>query len=1738
MVDTTNFDQIRIGLASPEEIRKWSRGEVKKPETINYRTFKPEPDGLFCEKIFGPTRDWECHCGKYRKIKFRGITCDRCGVEVTRAKVRRERMGHIELAAPVAHIWYLKNVPSPMSLLLDLSPRPLEKVLYFASYIITQVDLELLAQNVEPIHQAVEERKHQLDEQFQEQQQMLEEQYREELEMVSDEQGPADRNKLIATRDERIAYERKVIEERKTELDNAMRLLLGQNLDMQPGITQKQLLTEPEHRSLGNLAEEVDIFICLREGEENEFGFESEESPIQSSGVRIMLRHDPRRTLLISQTGADAIKTLLKQIDLEEEGRRLRTVIRETTGPKRVRAVKQLEVVEAFRKSKNRPEWMIQDAVPVIPPELRPMVQLDGGRFATSDLNDLYRRIINRNNRLKKIKDLRAPESIINHEKRLLQEAVDALIDNGRRSRPVTGSNNRPLKSLSDMLKGKDGRFRKNLLGKRVDYSGRSVIVVGPHLKLNQCGLPKEMALELFKPFVMKRLVQKGLTNNVKTAKKMVERMRPEVWDALEEVIRDHPVMLNRAPTLHRLGIQAFEPVLVDGKAIQLHPLVCPAFNADFDGDQMAVHVPLSTTAQAEARILMMSSENLFSPAHGKPTMTPTRDMVLGSYYITQKASKDAKGWGKSYPSVQEAILAYDAALVDLHAEVTVRMNGAMMHTTVGRIIFNQILPPKLQFLDRVIDATEMAGLVRSCYEAYGHDRTVQLLDDLKELGFKYATIAGITIAMTDMDVPHLDREKIIARTEKAVTETNQRFSNGVISEGERSQTVCELWMRAADEVGQAMLSNIDTFNPLFMMSKSGARGTTRQLQQLAGMRGLMTDPFGRFIEDLPIKSNFHEGLNVLEYFVSTHGARKGLADTALRTADAGYLTRRMVDVAQDVIVRDYDCGTLTGIEVGAIRDRHEEIESLERRIEGRVAAQDIYDPFTGRLVIRRNQEISHRTLPACPKDEGMLHRAWSCPSCDTIITERDYEAALTQLTRTTRIAAAAAEAAERAAHRHPLEHLITDDLSAEMGGESLSRLTLTDEELANLIPRLTGEGELMLESEETAEPITEALSELISEDGRLSAEDAQAEDEEELEAAEAQLGEDALLIPDEIVEETGASISEEEQERDAWALQIETAIATEVCPHCATQLIEVALCEDCGTRYLRSELESPLMRIRRTVAESEKFLDLSRRVRANPNLPILDAIADPFTGKVIVGEGKKATSAQLTQLQEISRKLRGAGSLANGKVPLRSPLTCELRQGICAACYGRDLATGRTVEVGEAVGIIAAQSIGEPGTQLTMRTFHTGGVAGQYLTGVANVKEQRVRTLQQILDDVNRGRVQLGTEVSERERVKQIQKMVKVMEQQVSGLLRVVELFEARKPKGQAIITDVDGTVANIDTRGGGKSVVIHSEQPMQPEENIIGKLLGVEIRDPETGDVLIEAGKELTPPIVAKLRQAGIGGVVTEERYMVPYRGALRVDVGDILRAGNPLTEGPLEPQELLRMRGPRDVQEYLVQEIQRVYRSQGVDINDKHVEIIVRQMLRRRKVTEAGDTEFLPGQVADRFEFEDENRRIREAGGQEAAADWVLLGITEASLATDSFLSAASFQKTTRVLTDAAIKGKVDRLIGLKENVIIGRLIPAGTGMDRYRNAKVLSPGGEIKLFEPEIASAEQDFVERLLEESDLDLRRSEEQAAEIEQAFSVIGGDEEEDDEEFGFGDGDLVADFTIDDEPTHSDDAEI
>ncbi len=1595
MVNTTRFDQLRLGLASSEEIRRWSQGEVRKPETINYRTFKPEPDGLFCERIFGPTRDWECHCGKYRKIKFRGITCDRCGVEVTRAKVRRERMGHIELATPVSHIWYLKGVPSALSLLLNISPRPLEKVIYFASYIVTHVDYELLSKSVDHITAVVEKQQRAVEEQAAERTAAIKAERDETLaELEAGElEEETDASDVEEAAEAQIAEEERIAGERKSELEAGMGLLLGKKLNADPGLTKKQLITESEHRSINRA---VEALIGEHGG-----GYEQ---------------------LFRAELGATAVRDLLKEIDLDELCRELRQEIKETAGPKRARAIKRLEVSESFRKSKNRPEWMILDVVPVIPPELRPMVQLDGGRFATSDLNDLYRRIINRNNRLKKIKALHAPESIINHEKRLLQEAVDALIDNGRRSRPVTGSNNRPLKSLSDMLKGKEGRFRKNLLGKRVDYSGRSVIGVNPYLKLHQCGLPKEMALELFKPFVMKRLVERGFTTNVKTAKKMVDRMRGEVWDALEEVIRDHPILLNRAPTLHRLGIQAFEPLLVDGKAIQIHPLVCFAFGADFDGDQMAVHVPLSTAAQAEARILMLSTENLFSPADGKPVVTPTRDIILGSYYLTQKRV-GAKGSQKEFANPYHARLAYEAEKVDLHADVRVRVDGALINTTVGRLIFNEVLPAKLRYLDRVVDDKELGRLIRECYGHYGTARTVKLVDDLKELGFRFATTAGITISMTDMNVPRARREDIIARTEAAVDKTNENFSRGLISAGERSDGVCRLWNQAADEVSEAILTNIDPFNPIYMMANSGARGTPRQISQIAGMRGLMSDPFGRFIEDLPIKSNFHEGLNVLEYFVSTHGARKGLAGTALRTADAGYLTRRLVDVAQDVIIREVDCDTANGIWVAAIRDGSEEIEPLDRRIDGRIVPQDVVDPRTDRLMLKAGSEISDHTYQPCGKCDGDLESFYRCQECGQLLDEAEL----------TKVCLGRAFGGD-----------------GEPGQPEAAVVLQEGEEMS---PEGGDDGE---PDESEAESVAEAAA-----------------------AAETQ---------EEAAEEEGL----EEVSVPRPVSQVPTTLLLEEasCPECNSDLELTKVCAECERQYPARELVPVLTAIHRVVEECEAFHRQVGQLKEGERA-VVD-LCDPFTGEVLVGQGKVVRKTAAGKLRRLAAELWEKGGLARGEVFVRSALGCELSQGICALCYGRDFATARLVEVGEAVGIIAAQSIGEPGTQLTMRTFHTGGVAGQYLTGVAQVKEKKKDTLKQFWGDVKAGIVRLSpreeTAKSKKRRASRrkkaepvgartsgvsldpdqkrvVQQLVRVMEERVKGLLRVVELFEARRPKGQAIVSDVDGVVARVETPGV-KWVIIHSEQPVDRDhpERLYGEVLAEAAVAKKGGEVLAEAGQELTPALLAELVQAKVRTVRIERRHLVPYRGVLPVKEEDEVRAGDALTEGPLDPQKVLQMQGVRATQDYLVREIQAVYRSQGVDINDKHIEVIVRQMLRRRRVVDPGDAQLLPGKIYDRFRFDEVNRGIRERGGREATAEYVLLGITEASLATDSFLSAASFQKTTKVLTEAAIQGKVDNLVGLKENVIIGRLIPAGTGMKSYRNLRVQGPPGEAAFYAP--------------------------------------------------------------------------
>ena len=1163
------FESIKIGLASPEKIREWSHGEVKKPETINYRTLKPESDGLFCEKIFGPQKDWECHCGKYKRIRYKGKVCDRCGVEVTRSKVRRERMGHIELAAPVSHIWYFKGIPSRMGLILDISPRMLEKVLYFALYIVTD---------------------------------------------------PGNTRELV----------------------------------------KQQFLTEKEYRD-------------MREKYEDEFE---------------------------ASMGAEAIKKLLKDVDLDLLSEQLKEELATASGQKRVRILKRLEVVESFRLSGNRPEWMILDVVPVIPPDIRPMVQLDGGRFATSDLNDLYRRVINRNNRLKRLLDLGAPDIIVRNEKRMLQEAVDALIDNGRRGRPVTGPNNRPLKSLSDMLKGKQGRFRQNLLGKRVDYSGRSVIVVGPELKMYQCGLPKEMALELFKPFVMKRLVETGAAGNIKAARKAVERAKPEVWDALEIVIKGHPVLLNRAPTLHRLGIQAFEPVLVEGRALKLHPLVCTAYNADFDGDQMAVHVPLSAEAQAEARFLMLAAGNLLKPSDGRPVAVPTQDMILGSYYLT--LDKDGeKGEGKIFRDFDEALMAYDTGVIGLHAKIKVRrtleidgeVKSKIIDTTVGRIIFNRPIPQDLGFVDRskpenafkleidfLTGKKQLGKIIEKCIKVHGTQKTSEVLDNIKAQGFKYSTKGAITVAVCDAVIPPTKKD-IIAEAEKKIDNIGKQFRRGLVSNEERYSHVLKIWEKATNDVTSALQDNLDQYNPIFMMADSGARGSMSQIRQLAGMRGLIANTSGKTIE-IPIRANYREGLNILEYFISSRGARKGLADTALRTADSGYLTRRLVDVSQDVIIREDDCGANEGIEIFEIRDGKEIIESLHERLIGRYLCEDFVDKKTGEVLVSK------------------------------------------------------------------------------------------------------------------------------------------------------------------------------------------------------------------------------------------------------------DKMMDDHDADIITGSGVE-------------------------RISIRSILGCKSKQGVCKKCYGSNLANGMPVTVGEAVGIIAAQSIGEPGTQLTMRTFHTGGVASA--------------------EDITQ------------------------------GLPRIEELFEGRKPKHLAIISEIAGEVRFEEIKKNRHAVIYNKE----------------------TGE---------------------------EKSYLIPFGSRVKVEEGQQITAGDMITEGSVNPHDVLAIQGTAAVQDYLIQEVQKVYRMQGVDINDKHIEVIVRQMMRKVKIDEQGDTTMLPSSLVEKIQFITENEEIEERikngeeGLEKATCTPMLLGITKASLATESFLSAASFQETTRVLTDAAIKGKVDPLLGLKENVIIGKLVPAGTGMHRYSDVKI--------------------------------------------------------------------------------------
>ena len=1321
MLDVNNFESMRIGLASPEQIRAWSYGEVKKPETINYRTLKPERDGLFCERIFGPTKDWECHCGKYKRIRYKGIICDKCGVEVTRAKVRRERMGHIELAAPVSHIWYFKGIPSRMGLILDISPRSLEKVLYFANYIV-----------------------------------------------------------------------------------------------LDPGstpLTKKQLLTESEY------IENRDKY---------------------GSAFKVGM-------------GAQAIKTLLQEIDLPKLTAELRAELKEVSGQRKIRAVRRLEVCEAFLKSGNRPEWMILDVVPVIPPELRPMVQLDGGRFATSDLNDLYRRVINRNNRLKRLLELNAPDIIVRNEKRMLQEAVDALIDNGRRGRPVT----RPLKSLSDMLKGKQGRFRQNLLGKRVDYSGRSVIVVGPELKMHQCGLPKEMALELFKPFVMKRLVQSGQATNIKNAKRMVERANNVVWDVLEEVIKEHPVFLNRAPTLHRLGIQAFEPILTEGRAIKLHPLVCTAFNADFDGDQMAVHLPLSAEAQAEARILMLSVNNILAPKDGKPVAVPTQDMVLGSYYITM-VKEGAKGEGMRFSSINEAMLAYFHKVVDLQARIQVYVPNkdiygeeknegvSLVTTTPGNIMFNEDLPKELQYfhqeteknaageevkvwhLSKLINKKELGNLVAKAHKLFGNLRTAEILDIVKKNGYDNACKAGISIAVSDIKIPK-EKQQILADAEKQIDKTERMFRRGLMSEDERYRKVIEIWSQATDDVTAKLMSaTMDKFNSLNMMADSGARGNTQQIRQLAGMRGLMADPSGRII-DRPIKANFREGLTVLEYFISTHGARKGLADTALRTADSGYLTRRLVDVAQDVIVREDDCDVVT---FNLVKERSRLCKQtlgasqnkLRETVIGRNLASGVESPVTGELIAE----------------------------ADTVITEDIYNKLI-------------------AGHVLEVNLYATDD----MDGEATETVQIN------------------ISSEDANKVMKEHLMHHFN--GKEVAED--------------------------VVNAEGEVLA---HAKDTY-----------------TEAMIDAILADGTVRE---------MKVRNNAIEG---IEIGAITEGKNKQTVIESLRDRIVGRNLAEDILDENGEVLYHINDyVTEDMADRIAALRETVKIRSVLNCKSKVGVCRKCYGRNLATDRNVDVGEAVGTIAAQAIGEPGTQLTMRTFHTGGVAGG--------------------DDITQ------------------------------GLPRVEELFEARKPKHPGILAETTGVV-HIAEEGGQRKITITDKDGM-------------------------------------------------EEVYAIPYGAKLAVTEGQEIEKGDRLTEGSLNPHDIIRISGVRATQRYLVQQVLGVYKSQGVEINDKHIEVMVRQMMRKVRIDEAGDTTMLPGEYVDIGEFEEQNSEMLDRGLQPAEGHPILLGITKASLATDSFLSAASFQETTRVLTDAAIKGKVDPLLGLKENVIIGKLIPAGTGMSRYRDVKV--------------------------------------------------------------------------------------
>ncbi len=1372
-IDVNNFDAIKIGLASPEKIKSWSNGEVKKPETINYRTLKPEKDGLFCERIFGPTKDWECYCGKYKRVRFKGIICERCGVEVTRANVRRERMGHIELASPVSHIWFFKGVPSRMGYVLDISPKDLEKVLYFDSYIITTINREKIAAEEEEIKKLCQKATDRAKELHQIRLEEIE-LNKDNFMMENNEAG--DKKDLMEAEEE----ENKEAEENfdddadsKVKEEEILELKLEERRTK--FIKETEMLLQEEKEIY---QEEIDLIKRA-----DTFFFNLEEKMLVSDEALFKKMKEIYGQYFKGGMGAEAIKELLKNIDCKKEVEELKEIIKKSKGQKRSRSIKRLKILSSFIDSDNKPEYMILDMLPVIPPDLRPMVQLDGGRFATSDLNDLYRRVINRNNRLKKLLELDAPEIIINNEKRMLQEAVDALFDNGRRGRAVVGAGNRPLKSLSDMLKGKQGRFRQNLLGKRVDYSGRSVIVVNPNLKLEQCGLPKKIALELFKPFVMKKLVDEGFAQNIKSAKTMVEKESNEVWDILEGVIKNHPVLLNRAPTLHRLGIQAFMPVLVEGKAIQIHPMVCPPFNADFDGDQMAVHVPLSNEAKAEAMILMLSINNILSPASGEPVVVPSQDMVLGIYYLTSELEK-SNGRERFYDDPQEAILGYDYGFISLHTPIKVRIEDKVIKTTVGRIIFNQSLPDDYKFVNKEISKKELISIIAECISRFPQNVVTEMLDAVKQTGFEYSTRSGLTIGIDDIDVPS-EKAKILSKVEKKIEKIEDYYKQGLITEFERHQRLIQTWSQANESVATAMEKNFNRFNPVYMMATSGARGNIKQLRQLAGMRGLVANARGDII-DSPIKSNFREGLTVLEYFISTHGARQGLADTALRTADSGYLTRRLVDVAQDTMVRINDCKTEDGI--------------------------------------------------------------------------------------------------------------------------SLYVLTLEGEPNTNLIGRTC-----------------------------------------------------------------------------------------------------------------------------------------------------LDGVDNPNTKKNIIKGGEEITEKHIQKFIHANIE----------SVKVRSVMTCEAELGVCQKCYGRDLATGKIVEIGEAVGIIAAQSIGEPGTQLTMRTFHTGGVASTVIQrSIKSPVEGKLVFRKELLSELNIKKTDFTEETTSEVIEIDIEHIPHKLIFQIQ--MEKGDIIDVIIPKGEIlqinkkVNVDVGEVFAKLILTAKRKTHVHKHEKTFEGIDITSGLPRVVELfeaRQPKEHSFIAEiSGKIEIEDIDSRFRMITIKSKdgKQEKAYQVPTRAKLSTKNGDTISAGSQLTEGPKNPHDILRINGIKECEQYLVREVQNVYKAQGVDINDKHIEVIVRQMLKKITIIDPGDSSFLPGQLVDRLYYEKENNRLISNMKKPATAVQNLMGITKASLVTDSFLSAASFQETTRVLTDAALENKIDNLTGLKENVILGKAIPAGTGMGSFRDYELEYPG----------------------------------------------------------------------------------